>query len=95
MSACDGGEGPTGVPLSCVNAARPAAVAARSRGRVTPGRRLVRLRARHCQSVFDIRETHVNSMFISLPIISLVFSTCLVLHIFDVPRALRECGLAE
>lgn len=57
--------------------------------------RLVRLRARHCQSVFDIRETHVNSMFISLPIISLVFSTCLVLHIFDVPCALRECGLAE
>ena len=44
---------------------------------------------------FDIRETYVNSMLISLPIINLVFSTCLVLHIFDVPRALRECGLAE
>lgn len=58
----------------------------------------VSVRARVCAHfTFDIRETHVNSMFISLPIISLVFSTCLVLHIFDVPRALREweCGLAE
>ena len=42
-------------------------------------------------------DTREFNGFISLPIISLVFSTCLVLHIFefDVPRALRECGLAD
>ena len=42
-------------------------------------------------------DTREFNGFISLPIISLVFSTCLVLHIFefDVPRALGECGLAD
>ena len=62
--------------------------------KVRPARAVTR-----CWRTWFVLSSISKSIFISFPIISLVFSTCqtqsCLLNIVDVPRALRECRLDE